>query len=53
MVKKVAVIGVGVSGLIFLKCCVDEGFEFICFERIEDIGGFWRFKVSEIFLFFI
>lgn len=50
MAKKVAVIGAGVSGLISLKCCVDEGLEPTCFERTEDIGGVWRFKVSEIFL---
>jgi len=51
MAKKVAVIGAGVSGLASLKCCVDEGLEPTCFERTEDIGGLWRFKVSEIFLF--
>lgn len=51
MAKKVAVIGAGVSGLISLKCCVDEGLEPTCFEKTEDIGGLWRFKVSEIFLF--
>nr|XP_023422991.1 dimethylaniline monooxygenase [N-oxide-forming] 2 [Cavia porcellus] len=44
MAKKVAVIGAGVSGLISLKCCVDEGLEPTCFERTEDIGGLWRFK---------
>lgn len=43
MAKKVAVIGAGVSGLISLKCCVDEGLEPTCFERTEDIGGLWRF----------
>ncbi|XP_007525263.2 flavin-containing monooxygenase 2 isoform X2 [Erinaceus europaeus] len=46
MVKTVAVIGAGVSGLISLKCCVDEGLEPTCFERTEDIGGLWRFKES-------
>nr|XP_027790760.1 dimethylaniline monooxygenase [N-oxide-forming] 2 [Marmota flaviventris] len=44
MAKKVAVIGAGVSGLVSLKCCVDEGLEPTCFERTEDIGGLWRFK---------
>ncbi|XP_023566027.1 dimethylaniline monooxygenase [N-oxide-forming] 2-like [Octodon degus] len=46
MAKTVAVIGAGVSGLISLKCCVDEGLEPTCFERTEDIGGLWRFKES-------
>lgn len=44
MVKKVAVIGAGVSGLISLKCCLDEGLDPTCFELTEDIGGLWRFK---------
>ncbi|KAF6074509.1 flavin containing dimethylaniline monooxygenase 2 [Phyllostomus discolor] len=44
MAKTVAVIGAGVSGLISLKCCVDEGLLPTCFERTDDIGGVWRFK---------
>lgn len=44
MAKKVAVIGAGVSGLVSLKCCVDEGLSPTCFEQTEDIGGLWRFK---------
>ncbi|KAM8930378.1 flavin-containing monooxygenase 5-like [Pelodytes ibericus] len=48
MVKKVAVIGAGSSGLPAIKCCLDEGLEPTCFENTEDIGGLWRFKeVSE------
>ncbi|OCT82910.1 dimethylaniline monooxygenase [N-oxide-forming] 2 isoform X2 [Xenopus laevis] len=44
MVKKVAVVGAGCSGLPTIKCCLDEGLEPTCFERTEDIGGLWRFK---------
>ncbi|XP_068096032.1 flavin-containing monooxygenase 5-like isoform X2 [Hyperolius riggenbachi] len=44
MVKRVAVIGAGCSGLTAIKCCLDEGLEPMCFERSEDIGGLWRFK---------
>ncbi|XP_068096027.1 flavin-containing monooxygenase 5-like [Hyperolius riggenbachi] len=44
MRKKVAVIGAGASGLVAIKCCLDEGLEPTCFERTEDIGGLWRFK---------
>ncbi|XP_053324724.1 flavin-containing monooxygenase 5-like [Spea bombifrons] len=48
MVKKVAVIGAGSSGLPAIKCCLDEGLEPTCFERTDDLGGLWRFKdVSE------
>ncbi|KAE8610772.1 hypothetical protein XENTR_v10012238 [Xenopus tropicalis] len=44
MVKKVAVVGAGCSGLPTIKCCLDEGLEPTCFERSDDIGGLWRFK---------
>nr|DBA18131.1 TPA: hypothetical protein GDO54_016415 [Pyxicephalus adspersus] len=44
MVKKVAVIGAGCSGLAAIKCCLDEGLEPICFEKSNDVGGLWRFK---------
>ncbi|XP_078515357.1 dimethylaniline monooxygenase [N-oxide-forming] 2-like [Lissotriton helveticus] len=43
MVKTVAVIGAGVSGLASLKCCLDEGLDPTCFERGDDIGGLWKF----------
>ncbi|XP_068096013.1 dimethylaniline monooxygenase [N-oxide-forming] 2-like [Hyperolius riggenbachi] len=43
MVKTVAVIGAGVSGLAAIKACLEEGLEPTCFERSDDIGGLWRF----------
>uniref|UniRef100_A0A8B9QVX3 Flavin-containing monooxygenase n=1 Tax=Anas platyrhynchos TaxID=8839 RepID=A0A8B9QVX3_ANAPL len=46
MVRRVAIIGAGASGLASIKCCLDEGLEPTCFERSEDIGGLWRFAVS-------
>ncbi|KAM5203188.1 dimethylaniline monooxygenase [N-oxide-forming] 4 isoform 1-T3 [Hipposideros larvatus] len=46
MVKRVAVIGAGVSGLSSLKCCLDEDLEPTCFERSNDIGGLWKFTES-------
>ncbi|XP_019357515.1 PREDICTED: dimethylaniline monooxygenase [N-oxide-forming] 5-like isoform X5 [Gavialis gangeticus] len=42
--RKVAIIGAGVSGLLSLKCCLDEGLEPTCFERSSDIGGVWRYE---------
>lgn len=51
MVKRVAVVGVGVSGLSFIKCCLDEDLEFICFERSDDIGGLWKFIVRSLDFF--
>ncbi|KAF6292879.1 flavin containing dimethylaniline monooxygenase 4 [Rhinolophus ferrumequinum] len=43
MVKRVAVIGAGVSGLSSIKCCLDEDLEPTCFERSTAIGGLWKF----------
>ncbi|XP_067156772.1 dimethylaniline monooxygenase [N-oxide-forming] 4-like isoform X3 [Apteryx mantelli] len=43
MVRRVAVIGAGASGLASIKCCLDEGLEPTCFERNDDIGGLWCF----------
>lgn len=50
MVKRVVIVGVGVCGLVFIKCCLEEGLEFICFERSDDFGGLWRFIVSEVLI---
>uniref|UniRef100_A0A8C3WJ87 Flavin-containing monooxygenase n=1 Tax=Catagonus wagneri TaxID=51154 RepID=A0A8C3WJ87_9CETA len=46
MVKKVAIIGAGVSGLASIRCCLEEGLEPTCFERSNDVGGLWQFSVS-------
>jgi len=43
MAKRVAVIGAGASGLVGIKCLVDEGLEPVCFERTTDIGGLWNY----------
>ncbi|KAK7500228.1 hypothetical protein BaRGS_00008451 [Batillaria attramentaria] len=44
MVKRVAVIGAGTSGLTAIKACLDEGLEPVCLERTDDIGGLWRYR---------
>lgn len=46
MVRRVAVVGAGVSGLAAIKCCLEQGLEPTCFEQSEDIGGLWRYSVS-------
>lgn len=46
MVRRVAVVGAGVSGLAATKWCLEEGLEPICFEQSEDVGGLWRYTVS-------
>ncbi|XP_029889586.1 dimethylaniline monooxygenase [N-oxide-forming] 3-like [Aquila chrysaetos chrysaetos] len=43
MVRRVAVVGAGVSGLAAIKCCLEEGLEPTCFEQSEDVGGLWRY----------
>ncbi|XP_068096016.1 dimethylaniline monooxygenase [N-oxide-forming] 2-like [Hyperolius riggenbachi] len=43
MVKTVAVIGAGVSGLTAIKVCLEEGLDPTCFERSDDIGGLWKY----------
>lgn len=52
MVKRVAIVGAGVSGLASIKCCLEEGLEPTCFERSSDLGGLWRFTVSKQFPYF-
>lgn len=44
MVKSVAVIGAGCTGLGAVKCCLEEGLEPTCFEKSDDIGGLWKYK---------
>ncbi|KAM9831333.1 LOW QUALITY PROTEIN: flavin-containing monooxygenase 5-like [Neosynchiropus ocellatus] len=46
MVRRVAVVGAGCSGLACVKTCVEDGLEPVCFESTDDIGGLWRFKDS-------
>ncbi|KAK9403834.1 dimethylaniline monooxygenase [Crotalus adamanteus] len=43
MGRKVAIIGAGVSGLVSIKCCLEEGLEPTCFEKNDVIGGLWQF----------
>uniref|UniRef100_A0A8C6YS88 Flavin-containing monooxygenase n=1 Tax=Nothoprocta perdicaria TaxID=30464 RepID=A0A8C6YS88_NOTPE len=47
MVRRVAVIGAGASGLASIKCCLDEGLEPTCFEQSEDIGGLWCYDTVD------
>uniref|UniRef100_A0A8D2CQX0 Flavin-containing monooxygenase n=1 Tax=Sciurus vulgaris TaxID=55149 RepID=A0A8D2CQX0_SCIVU len=40
--KRIAVIGSESCGHSFVKCCLDEDLESVCFERTDDIGGLFR-----------
>ncbi|RWS24096.1 dimethylaniline monooxygenase [N-oxide-forming] 5-like protein, partial [Leptotrombidium deliense] len=44
MSKIICVIGAGASGLTAIKQCVEEGFNVICYERTDDLGGLWRYR---------
>jgi len=38
------VIGTGISGTAAMKAAQEEGYDFVAFEKQEDVGGFWRYK---------
>ncbi|XP_070548206.1 dimethylaniline monooxygenase [N-oxide-forming] 2-like [Ptychodera flava] len=42
--KRVAIVGGGVSGLVSIKSCLEEGgLEPVCFERHDKLGGVWYY----------
>ncbi|XP_077997050.1 dimethylaniline monooxygenase [N-oxide-forming] 2-like [Glandiceps talaboti] len=45
---RVAIIGGGVSGLVSINSCVEEGLAPVCFERRTTIGGLWNYS-DEVF----
>lgn len=44
VVQRVCVVGAGVSGLVAIKSCLEEGLEPVCFDANESIGGVWIFR---------
>ena len=48
VMKRIAIIGAGVSGLPAIKCCLEEGLEPVCFEMRGDIGGLWNYTETVI-----
>ncbi|XP_033115672.1 dimethylaniline monooxygenase [N-oxide-forming] 5-like isoform X2 [Anneissia japonica] len=42
VVKRIAILGAGASGLTAAKCCLDEGLVPVCFEKSDVIGGLWN-----------
>ncbi|XP_041476579.1 flavin-containing monooxygenase 5-like [Lytechinus variegatus] len=41
---RVAIIGAGVSGLVAVKTCLEEGLEPVCFEKEHELGGLWVYR---------
>jgi dimethylaniline monooxygenase (N-oxide forming) len=46
--RKVAIIGAGVGGLICIKCCLDGGVSPTCYEMTNDIGGLWNYDANAV-----
>lgn len=44
VIRSVCIIGSGVSGLVAIKSCLEEGLEPTCFDKNEEIGGVWIFQ---------
>ena len=44
--RRVAVIGGGVTGLICIKCCLDGDLLPTCYEMTNDIGGVWNYDAD-------
>ena len=50
-VKRVAVIGAGVSGLVAIKTCLEDGLEPVCYEKEEELGELQYCTRTNIFFF--
>jgi dimethylaniline monooxygenase (N-oxide forming) len=46
--RRVAIIGGGVSGLICIKCCLDGDLAPTCYEMTSDIGGLWNYDANAV-----
>ena len=44
VVKTVAVVGAGASGIAAVKACLDEGLSPVCYEQSSTIGGLWFYR---------
>uniref|UniRef100_T1JD35 Flavin-containing monooxygenase n=1 Tax=Strigamia maritima TaxID=126957 RepID=T1JD35_STRMM len=42
--KKICVIGAGVSGLVAVKSCLEEGLNVVCYDMCDSVGGLWNYK---------
>ena len=45
--KKVAVLGAGNVGLIFLRNMVKKGNRVTCYEQRSKVGGMWNFEAKQ------
>jgi len=47
MSKKICVIGAGASGIVCIKECLEAGFSVVCYEKVDYIGGLWRYHEND------
>lgn len=45
--KHICVIGAGASGIVCIKECLAVGFSVVCYEKVDYIGGLWRYHESD------
>ncbi|XP_074603122.1 flavin-containing monooxygenase 5-like [Brevipalpus obovatus] len=46
--KKICVIGAGASGINAIKECRDEGFDVVCYEQSNFLGGLWKYRDDDV-----
>ena len=44
--NRIAVVGAGLSGLVSIKCLIEEGLVPTAFEQSAEIGGLWNYHES-------
>lgn len=47
-VKKICVIGAGASGINAIKLCREEGFDVVCYEQSDFVGGLWKYRDDDV-----
>jgi dimethylaniline monooxygenase (N-oxide forming) len=45
---RICIIGSGASGLPSIKSCLEQGFQVVCYEKNDQIGGLWRYRDHKI-----
>lgn len=46
--KKIAIIGAGSSGIMAIGALKEEGFNPVCFEASDGVGGLWNYKEESV-----
>lgn len=46
--KRICVIGAGASGINAIKVCREEGFDVVCYEQSNFLGGLWKYRDDDV-----